>query len=472
MKGSREFKAVVIGAGQGGVPLAMALAKSGWKTALIEARHVGGTCVNEGCTPTKTMVASARVAYLVRRASDYGVKSGSLAIDMKRVRKRKRDIVQMFRSGSEKRVENTENLELIRGKASFTGARALAKLEGLALEVEFEDKEKLALSAEYVFINTGAKPAKPRIEGIDRVLYLDSTTVMELDTVPEHLVVIGGGYIGLEFSQMFARFGSKVTIVQRASQLLSREDEDVAQEVLAILRQDGVDVLLNTLPTKVGVDSGGIIGLTVKGEGEEETLRGSHLLVAAGRTPATETLNLQAAGVETDERGFIKVDERLQTTTPNVFAMGDVKGGPAFTHISYDDFRILRTNLLDGGEASVRDRIVPYTVFIDPQLGRVGMSEREAEKSGKKVRVAKLPMSYVARALEMDETRGFMKAIVDAETDRILGCAVLGIEGGEIMSAIQLAMMGDLPFTTLRDAVFAHPTLAESFNNLFVSLTG
>ncbi len=472
MKRTREFKAVVIGAGQGGVPLAMALAKSGWKTALIEARHVGGTCVNEGCTPTKTMVASARVAYLARRASDYGVKTGSLAIDMKKVRKRKRDIVQMFRSGSEMRVENTENLELIRGQASFTGARALAKLEGLALEVEFEDKEKLALSAEYVFINTGAKPAKPRIEGIDRVPYLDSTTVMELDSVPEHLIVIGGGYIGLEFSQMFARFGSKVTIVQRASQLLSREDEDVAQEVLSILRQDGVDILLNTLPTKVGVDSGGIIGLTVKGEGEEETLRGSHLLVAAGRTPATETLNLQAAGVETDERGFIKVDERLQTTTPNVFAMGDVKGGPAFTHISYDDFRILRTNLLDGGEASVRDRIVPYTVFIDPQLGRVGMSEREAEKSGKKVRVAKLPMSYVARALEMDETRGFMKAIVDAETDRILGCAVLGIEGGEIMSAIQLAMMGDLPFTTLRDAVFAHPTLAESFNNLFVSLTG
>jgi len=472
MKRTSEFKAVVIGAGQGGVPLAMALAKSGWKTALIEARHVGGTCVNEGCTPTKTMVASARVAYLVRRASDYGVKTGSLAIDMKRVRKRKRDIVQMFRSGSEKRVENTENLELIRGKASFTGARALVKLEGLALEVKLEGKDKLALSAEYVFINTGAKPAKPRIEGIDRVPYLDSTTVMELDTVPEHLVVIGGGYIGLEFSQMFARFGSKVTIVQRASQLLSREDEDVAQEVLAILRQDGVDVLLNTLPSRVDVDSGGIIGLTVKGEGEEETLRGSHLLVAAGRTPATETLNLQAAGVETDERGFIKVDEGLQTTTPNVFAMGDVKGGPAFTHISYDDFRILRTNLLDGGEASVRDRIVPYTVFIDPQLGRVGMSEREAEKSGKKVRVAKLPMSYVARALEMDETRGFMKAIVDAETDRILGCAVLGIEGGEIMSAIQLAMMGDLPFTTLRDAVFAHPTLAESFNNLFVSLTG
>jgi len=366
-------------------------------------------------------------------------------------------------SAGQSRLENGAH----RGEASFSGPRALEVALGGEAPVA-----KPALTGECVFINTGATPSQPRIEGIDRVPYLDSTTVMELDTVPEHLIVIGGGYIGLEFAQMFARFGSKVTIVQRGRQLLSREDEDVAQGVFEILRQDGVDVLLNTLPSRVDVDSGGIIGLTVGREGGEQTLTGSHLLVAAGRTPATETLNLKAAGVETDERGFIKVDECLQTTTPNVFAMGDVKGGPAFTHISYDDYRILRTNLLDGGEASVRDRIVPYTVFIDPQLGRVGMSEGEAGKSGKKVRVAKIPMSYVARALEMDESRGFMKVIVDAETDRILGSAVLGIEGGEIMSALQLAMMGDLPFTTLRDAVFAHPTLAESFNNLFLSLTG
>jgi pyruvate/2-oxoglutarate dehydrogenase complex dihydrolipoamide dehydrogenase (E3) component len=290
---------------------------------------------------------------------------------------------------------------------------------------------------------------------------------MELDGVPEHLLVLGGGYIGLEFGQMFRRFGSRVTIVQRPAQLLGREDADVAEAVAAIMREDGIEVLLET--NTIGAErlGEGEIGLIVRGPEGERTLSGSHLLVAAGRTPNTDRLNLAAAGVELERGGFIRVDEQLQTSVPHIYALGDVKGGPAFTHISYDDFRIIRTNLIEGGDATTRDRLVPYTVFIDPQLGRIGLGEQEARDQGRKIRVAKMPMNYVARALEIDESRGFMKAIVDADTQRILGFSVLGIEGGEMMAMVQLAMMGNLPYTMLQNAVFAHPTLAESLNNLF-----
>ena len=294
---------------------------------------------------------------------------------------------------------------------------------------------------------------------------------MELAELPEHLVVLGGGYIGLEFGQMFQRFGSQVTIVQRAAQLVPREDADVAEEIRKILCEDGVEVLLNTKAASAEPVGDGRIRLVVQNGGSERALLGSHLLLAAGRSPNSEALNLGAAGVETDKNGFIKVNERLETSVPGVYALGDVKGGPAFTHISYDDFRIIRTNLLEGGNADLRDRLVPNTVFIDPQLGRIGLSETEARARGGNIRVAKLPMNYVARALEMDEARGFMKAVVDADTGLILGAAVLGIEGGELMAALELAMMGKLPYTVLRDAVFAHPTLAESFNNLFATLT-
>jgi len=294
---------------------------------------------------------------------------------------------------------------------------------------------------------------------------------MELAELPEHLLVLGGGYIGLEFGQMFRRFGSRVTIVQRAPQLAPREDADVAEEIRRILCEDGVEVLLNTRAASVEPGGGGRVRLVVQNGGGERALLGSHLLLAAGRSPNIEALNLGAAGVETDKNGFIKVNERLETTVPGVYALGDVKGGPAFTHISYDDFRIIRTNLIEGGHATIGDRLVPNTVFIDPQLGRIGLSETEARARGGNIRVAKLPMNYVARALEMDEARGFMKAVVDTDTGLILGAAVLGIEGGELMAALELAMMGKLPYTVLRDAVFAHPTLAEAFNNLFTTLT-
>jgi len=338
------------------------------------------------------------------------------------------------------------------------------------LAVRTNDGEALELVADNVFINAGARPANPPIEGLDSVPALNSTSIMELGELPEHLLVLGGSYVGLEFAQMFRRFGSEVTVVQRGGQLMGREDADVAEAVDEILREDGIEVLLGTQTRRAAQDKGGKILLTVDSSEGERTLRGSHLLVAAGRPPNTETLNLDTAGIETDKRGFIKANERLETSASGVYALGDVKGGPAFTHISYDDFRIIRTNLLEGGSATIADRPVPYTMFIDPQLGRIGLTEQEARVGGRDVRIATIPMTYVTRAVELGETRGFMKAVIDSDTDQILGCAVLGIEGGEIMAMIQIAMMGNLPYTVLSDAVFAHPTLAESLNTLFSSV--
>ena len=457
-----HYDAIVIGAGQGGGPLASALANAGKKTALIEQEHAGGTCVNEGCTPTKTMVASARVAYLARRAADYGVQTGPIGVDMTVVRQRKRAIVESFRSGSEKRITSTQGLDYLLGQARFNGSKQL--------EVILNSGETRQISAETIIINTGARPAQLDLPGIEQIPVLNSTSIMELDTVPEHLLIVGGGYVGLEFGQMFRRFGSRVTIIQRGAHLLSREDDDIADAVADILREDGIEVLLQATPRHVLRQANNQLHLSVQTSAGERLLIGSHLLMAAGRTPNTNMLNAEATGITLDKHGFIPVNERLETGVAGIYALGDVKGGPAFTHISYDDFRILRANLLEHEDATTHDRLVPYTIFIDPQLGRVGLSEKEAREQGRTIRVAKMPMSYVARALETDETRGLMKAIVDAHSGQILGGAFLGIEGGEIMSALQLAMMGKLSYTTLRDAVFAHPTLAESLNNLFSTL--
>jgi pyruvate/2-oxoglutarate dehydrogenase complex dihydrolipoamide dehydrogenase (E3) component len=458
MPTTEHYDAIVIGSGQAGTPLCTALAEAGFHTALVEQEHVGGTCINEGCTPTKTMVASGRVAYLARRGTDYGVHTGAISIDMERVRQRKRDIVASFRDGSQRKIQKTANVDLIFGEASFTGPKSIG--------VRMPDGGERQLTGEKFFINAGARPSVPSIEGLKDVPFLNSTSIMELDVVPRHLVVLGGGYVGLEFGQLFRRLGSKVTIVQSGGQLLNREDPDVAQEVTRILEQDGVTVLLNATATRVS-RTGDTIQVTVQQQGRSLALAGSHLLVATGRTPNSDTLNLAAAGVRTDAHGFIVTNDRLETDVPGIYALGDIKGGPAFTHISYDDFRIIRTNVIEKGSASIAGRMVPYTVFIDPQLGRIGMTETEARTQNRKIRVAKMPMSSVARALEVDETRGFMKAIVDTESGQILGAAVLGIEGGEIMALFELAMMGKLPYTVLRDGIFAHPTLAESLNNLF-----
>ncbi len=456
--GSTQYDAIVIGSGQGGTPLCRALADAGMRTAMVEREHVGGTCINEGCTPTKTMVASARGAYLARRGADYGVRTGEIKIDLAKVRERKRAIVESFRSGSQRRIEKTANLELIFGQAEFTEPKTIRVRKG--------DGSEISLNAEKFFINAGCRPGVPKIEGLSGIPYLNSTSVMELDAVPEHLLVLGGGYIGLEFGQMFRRFGSRVTIVQSGPQLLRGEDADIAEEVLKIMREDGLEILLNSRATRVTKTANGL-GLGVESDGITQTFSGSHLLLAAGRVPNTDWLNPGAAGIATDKNGFIQVSDRLETTAAGVFALGDINGGPAFTHISYDDFRIIRSNVIEKRNVSTAGRLLPYTLFIDPQLGRVGMTEAQARGSGRKIRVAKMPMSYVSRALEVDESRGFMKVIVAAETSQMLGAAILGTEGGEVMAQIQLAMMGKLPYTALKDAVFAHPTLAESLNNLF-----
>jgi pyruvate/2-oxoglutarate dehydrogenase complex dihydrolipoamide dehydrogenase (E3) component len=456
-----RFDAIILGAGQAGVPLCRALAEDGWKTALVERAHVGGTCVNVGCTPTKTMVASARIAHLARRSADYGVHGCEVAVDLAEVRRRKQAVVESFRNGSQRRLESTEGTTLVFGEARFRDARTV--------ETRGADGGSRLLTAPKIFVNTGARPAIPDVDGISDVPVLDSSSIMELDALPEHLLVLGGGYIGLEFGQMFRRFGSRVTVVQRGPRLLAREDADVASAVAEIVREDGVDVLLDSHAVRVSTGGDAPLRLVVRTPDGERALEGTHLLAAAGRTPNTEQLGLAAAGVPTDRNGFVVVDERLETSVEGIFALGDVKGGPQFTHISYDDYRVVKTNLLGRGGATTRARLVPYTVFIDPQLGRVGLGEEEARALGRDVQVARMPMSYVARAIEVDETRGFMKAVVDASTGEILGCAVLGIEGGELMSMLEIAMMGKLPFTALRDGIFAHPTLAEAFNNLFAS---
>ena len=460
MSPEQRYDAIVVGAGQAGTPLCRALAEAGLHTALVEREHVGGTCVNEGCTPTKTMVASARVAYLARRGADYGVQTGGVSVDLKRVRQRKRDIVNSFRNGSQTRIEKTPNVDLIFGTASFTGTKAL--------RVRGKDGSERPLSADKIFINAGTRASRPPIEGLDRVPFLDNVSIMELETVPEHLLVLGGGYIGVEFGQMFRRFGSRVTILQSGAQLLGREDPDVAEEVANIFRQDGIEILFQSKVERVGA-ANGRMQLEMNNGRQKTTIEGSHLLVATGRVSNSDTLNLSAAGIETDLRGLIKTNDRLETNVPGIYALGDIKGGPAFTHISYDDFRIIRSNVIEKKNVTIAGRLVPYVVFMDPQLGHIGMSETEARKTDRKIHVAKMPMSSVARALEVDESRGFMKAIVDAQTEQILGATVLGIEGGELMAVFEMAMMGKVSYTALRDGIFAHPTLAESLNNLFSS---
>jgi pyruvate/2-oxoglutarate dehydrogenase complex dihydrolipoamide dehydrogenase (E3) component len=491
----KKFDAVVIGSGQSGTPLASALAQSGRKTALIERSHVGGTCVNEGCTPTKTMIASGRVAHLARRGTDYGiwtVPSGNLekghrvfhnkdegdwepmnvTVEMEKVRQRKRDIVNSFRGGSESRISKQSDLELITGDAAFKDATNLTVKP-------IDGGEEFEVQAETFFVNTGERPSRPDLPGLNNVdpkIVLDSTSIMELDTVPHHLIVLGGGYIGLEFGQLFRRLGSKVTIVQRGKQLVPREDQEVGDAVKKIMEEDGMNVLLNTKVANIKGDPHGnlahkVIVFYQAENGRDVAIGGSHILIATGRTPNTDTLNLSAAGVEMDSRGHITVDSKLQTNVPHIYALGDVHGGPAFTHMSYDDFRVIKENFISqsGKDLTTTDRQVPYVMYIDPQLGHVGLHEHEARaKHGEDaIKTATMPMAYVARALETDETRGLMKAVVHAETEQILGFTCLGLEGGEIMSIVQTAMMGKLSYKVLQNAIYAHPTLAESLNNLW-----
>jgi pyruvate/2-oxoglutarate dehydrogenase complex dihydrolipoamide dehydrogenase (E3) component len=459
---TQRYKAIVIGAGQGGGPLASAMAGKGWQTALIERGHVGGTCINTGCTPTKTMIASAQVAHMTRRAFEFGVEPGNVSVNMAAVRQRKRDMVKSFRQSSLESIEASE-VELIRGEARFTAPKTL--------EIRLNGGGKRKISADTIVIDTGARPRLPDIPGLGQVDYLDSTTIMELDLVPEHLVIIGGGYVGVEFGQMFRRFGSQVTIVQRAGQLLTHEDVDVAGAMRDLLEDEGLRVLLNSQPVGVMQVGDGAVQINVNqtGTNQKLALTATHLLIATGRTPNSQALDLENAGIETDEDGYIRVNERLEASVTGVFAIGDVKGEPAFTHISYDDYRILSANLLQDGQADIDDRLIPYTVFTDPQLGRIGLTEKQAHSNGIEYHLAKMPMTHVARALEIDQPRGFMKALVDPKSQQILGCAILGHQGGEIMAMLQVAMMAELPYSALHKGTFTHPTLAEAMNTLFAN---
>ncbi|KAL0931677.1 FAD-dependent pyridine nucleotide-disulfide oxidoreductase [Colletotrichum truncatum] len=466
-----HYDAIIIGSGQSGTPLASAFAAAGRKTAIIDRRHIGGTCVNEGCTPTKTMIASGRAAYVSHRGDVYGVRtSRDATVDLEKVRQRKRDIVDSWSKGGETRLIKA-GVDVIKGEARFIGPKEI--------EVRMVEGGKTRLTAETVFINTGERPAKPKIPGLENVAaqrILDSTSVMELGEVPSHLIVVGGGYIGLEFSQLFRRLGAQVTIVQRAKQLVPREDEDVAKAMLEILQEDGIAVhLSSTIESVSRADSGLNITITTDLRGTIKKT-GSHLLLAAGRVPNTDMLNLSTAGVELTSSGHIIVDDLLRTNIPGVYALGDVHGGPAFTHISYDDFRVIRANLIPTSVPSTAPKItstkaspsrnfVPYVVYTDPQLGHIGLHAKDT--INRKTRTATMPMSFVARAIEMEETRGLMKATVDAETGEILGFTCLGIEGGEIMAVVQAAMLGGLKWWDLEATVWAHPSLAESLNNLW-----
>lgn len=460
-RAAEHYDAIIIGSGQGGGPLGTALVAAGKRTALVEREYIGGTCINTGCSPTKTMVASARVAYLAGRGPEYGVEVEGDKVDQRAVRQRKRDLVTSFEAASRRAIE-AGKVEIIMGEASFTGPKTL--------EVRLREGGTRQLHADLFAIDTGSRPADPPLPGLDSVPHFNSTTMMEVGEVPEHLLILGGGYIAVEFGQMFRRFGSRVTLVERGPQLLAREDPDMAEVLRAIFEEDGIEVLLHATVKVVASDGDGAVQLTAQVGDEERVLTGSHLLVATGRTPNTEVLNLPAAGVEVTDRGVIKVNERLQTSADGIYALGEAAGSPAFTHISYDDFRVLRSNLIEGGNRTTEGRMVPYTVFTDPQLGRIGLTEREARKAYPNVKVAKMPMEYVARALETGESRGMIKAVVDADTQQIVGAAVLGMEGGEVMAMFQLAMMGGIRYPVLRDAIFAHPTLAELLNNIFAEL--
>ncbi len=458
----KEFDAIVIGAGQAGVPLAKKLALAGFKTVLIERRWVGGTCVNDGCTPTKAMVASARMAYMAGRSHDLGVDIPSFKVDLKKIVARKNKIVEQFRGGSVAGIEKTENLTLIYGEAKFK--------DDHTIYVNGNDGSFENYTAAHIFINTGAAPVIPDIEGLNDISYLTSTTILDLDEVPEHLLIVGGGYVGLEFGQMFKRFGSKVTLLEKSPSMMPKEDDDVCVVMTDIFKEDGIDVLTETKAVKFDKVSDGRIKVTVDHKGKEATHTCSHVLLASGRKPQTETLGLENTSIECDDHGHIKVNEFLETKVKNVYALGDVKGGPAFTHISYNDYVVVLNNILEGRKVSIKGRMVPYCMFTDPQLGRIGITEHEAEEQGINYLVAKIPMKNVARAIETAETRGFMKAVVDKESKQILGATIIGAQGGELMTVLQMAMMGKITYEEIRYAIFAHPLYAESLNNLFMSI--
>lgn len=454
----KKYDAIVIGSGQAGTPLSKKLAETGRRTALIEQRWVGGTCVNDGCSPTKAMIASARLAYLIGKGDELGVNTGRLKIDIAKILERKDEIVTRMRKNSEDGILQTKNLDLIYGTASFSGDKEIA--------VALNGGGETMFAAEEIYINTGAKPAIPEITGLDHIDYLTSTSIMELKQIPEHLLIIGTGYVGMEFGQMYRRFGSKVTMLETSKRLMPKEDEDIARAIEEIFVDEGISILKDC-QLKEFRKTGKKIKAYAVIDGQKKIITCTHVLVAAGRRPQGEMLNPSKAGVELDKRGFIKVDRFLETTAKGVFALGDVNGGPPFTHIAFDDYRIIIHNISNKAKRDTDNRLLPYCMFTDPQLGRVGITEQEAKKKGLDILVASMPNTAVARAIEMGDTRGLMKAVVDKKTGQILGASILGTEGGEVVTVLQMAMLGGITWQEVHDGVFAHPTFSESLNNLF-----
>jgi pyruvate/2-oxoglutarate dehydrogenase complex dihydrolipoamide dehydrogenase (E3) component len=445
---SRQFDAIVVGAGQSGPPLAVRLAEAGRKVALIEREHIGGTCVNDGCTPTKAMVASARLAHQVRRAGEFGIGiAGPVAIDMRTIKARKDAIVRTSVENLTKWLTGTDNLTLIWGNASFVGPHEL-----------MVGDEKL--SAGQIFIDTGARAVVPDWPGLAEVPYLTNTTILGLEEVPRHLAIVGGSAVGLEFGQMFRRFGARVTIIEHAPRLASREDEDVSQAIHDIMNAEGIDLIYNAQDIGVSGQADALT-LTMSVPGGTEAVTASHLLLAMGRRPNTDDLNPGAAGLRLDARGHIVVDDQLRTNVEGIWALGEVNGHGAFTHTSYNDYEIVAANLLDGGSRRLSDRIPAYNLYIDPPLGRCGMTEAQVRERGRPALVGKMPMTRVARAKEKGETTGFMKVLVDAETELILGAAFLCTGGDEIVHSVLDIMAAGVPYASIRRAVHIHPTVSE-----------
>ncbi len=452
-----KFDAIVIGTGQSGPPLADRLTREGLKTAVIERKHPGGTCVNTGCIPTKTLVASAYAAHMARRAAEYGVEVGRrVKVDMKRVKARKDAVAGKSRAGVARWMKELPNAKFYHGHARFDGPRRV-RVNGELLE------------AERIFVNTGGRALIPDMPGLERIDYLTNSSMMAVDFLPEHLIVVGGSYIGLEFAQMYRRFGSKVTVIEMGERLIGREDKDVSEAIHDILKQEGIDIRLNAACIAVA-RRGKRIAVDLDCRRGPRSVVGTHLLLAVGRRPNTDDLGLEAAGIATDKRGYIVVDEELRTNVPGVWAIGDCNGRGAFTHTSYNDYEIVASNLFDGGKRRVADRITAYALFIDPPLGRAGMTEREVRAAGIKALVGRLPMASVGRARERSETKGFMKLVVAEDSKKILGAALLGIGGDEIVHTLLDLMYAGAPYAVIERAMHIHPTVAEYLPTLIGNL--
>jgi pyruvate/2-oxoglutarate dehydrogenase complex dihydrolipoamide dehydrogenase (E3) component len=445
---TQKFDAIVIGTGQSGPSLAARLTREGMQTAVLERKLFGGTCVNVGCIPTKALVASARAAYMARRGADFGVTvGGAIDVDMQKVKARKDAIVGKSNEGVTNWLENMDNCTVFRGQGQFESAHGVRVNDTL-------------LEAGKIFINVGARPFVPEIPGIDAVDYLTSSTMMEVDFLPEHLIIVGGSYIGLEFAQMYRRFGSRVTVIEMGERLIARDDEDVSATVKEILENEGVEFRLNA-ECITATRHGDGVAIQVDCESGAPEVTGSHLLLAVGRKPNTDDLGLEKAGIETDARGYIVVDDALRTSVPHVWATGDVNGRGAFTHTSYNDYEIVAANLFDDDPRRVSDRIMAYGLYVDPPLGRAGMTENDARASGRNVLVGKMMMSRVGRARERSETQGFMKVLIDADSEEILGAAMLGIGGDEVVHSILDVMYAGAPYMTIQRAMPIHPTVSE-----------